>query len=248
MIQSGFNLVNLMNEFYQKIATIKRWIAQDRLALEAKTLLRLEDTPNDKDISTAVNLMLSQWLAKKRVYWQDDRLTERQLELLDKACFAMCSLADELFILKIDWVGNQNWDDVLLEEHFFQSCCAGGTFYRDVDELLADGSYDELEMQLAAVYLMTLRLGFEGKYRGDETELSKYRRRLFNIVAKNQPDANQIINQEAYEHTLVSPHEQRLAPISNWYRGAIYGLGLYFFIGMLAWLILNHGVDRWIST
>ncbi|GLX80374.1 hypothetical protein tinsulaeT_37140 [Thalassotalea insulae] len=247
MSVAAFNLVNLMNEFYQKIATIKKWIAQDRLALEAKIILRLQEAPNDNEIATAINLILSQWIAQKRLYWKDNRLTDRQLELLDKACFAMCALADELFLLQIDWPGSEQWNEALLEDHFFQSCSAGGTFYRDVDDLLADGTYDEMEMQLAAVYLMTLRLGFAGKFHDNQEELTKYRRKLFNIVAQNQPSAREIIHQEAYEHCLVSLQEQRLAPISNWHRGAVYGLALYIIIGIIAWLALNHGVDKWIS-
>ncbi|MCW4628459.1 hypothetical protein [Marinomonas rhodophyticola] len=36
MARTDFNLVNLMNQFYQQIAMVKRWINHDQLALEAK--------------------------------------------------------------------------------------------------------------------------------------------------------------------------------------------------------------------
>jgi type VI secretion system protein ImpK len=248
MVVPVLNLVHLMNAFYQQIAAIKKWIVQDRLALEAKERLRLQELPTDQEMAQSVNLMLSQWLSKKRLYWQDGKLTDKQLELLDKACFAMCSLADELFILQIDWQGNEQWHEVLLEEHFFQSSSAGGTFYRDVDQLLSIGSYDLQERELAAVYLMALRLGFAGKYRDLNTALSQYRNKLFNVVAQNQSSTTDHIHPQAYEHCLISQHEQRLAPVSKWHKVLLYGFGIYLTVGIIAWLVINHGVDRWVSS
>lgn len=247
MNQPCFNLVSLMNQFYQQIATVKRWIAHDQLALEAKAILKLQDMPNDEEIAAAISLLLSQWLGQKRLYWRD-RLTDRQLLLLDKACFAMSALADELFILELDWVGRDHWQDVLLERHFYQSCSAGGTFYREVDALLAEGKYELLEVQLAAVYLMALRLGFAGQYRDMDSVLNDYRSKLFKIVSQNQPVTVEVVHSQAYEHCLVSQHEQRLAPISNWYRGVVYGVCAYLSVGIIAWFLLNQGMDKWVLS
>lgn len=244
MSQVSVNLVSLMNQFYQQIATIKRWIAHDQLALEAKAILKLQNMPNNTEIATAISLLLSQWLGEKRLYWRD-KLTERQLILLDKTCFAMTALADEIFILELDWVGREQWHDVLLEQHFYQSCAAGGTFYREVDTLLADGKYDPLQVQLAAVYLMALRLGFVGQYRDDIPVLTEYRSRLFKIVSQNQPMTTQTIHSQAYEHCLVSQQEQRLAPVANWYRGVTYGVGIYLSVGVVIWILLHQGMDKW---
>ncbi|MBJ7540003.1 DotU family type IV/VI secretion system protein [Marinomonas transparens] len=247
MSQLNFNLVNVMSQFYQQIAMVKRWIVHDQLALEAKAILKLQVMPNDEEIATAISLHLSQWLGDKRLYWQD-KLTERQRFLLDKAYFAMTALADELFILELDWVGRDHWHQVLLEEHFYDSCSAGGIFYRQLDALLADDKYQPLEVQLAAVYLLTLRLGFVGRYREDTEILKDYRQKLFKVITQHQSKATAHIHGQAYEHCLVSQQEQRLAPLSNWYRGAIYSVGLYLIIGVVVWLLLNQGLDTWLLT
>ena len=47
--------------------------------------------------------------------------------MLDKACFAMVSLADELLIMDLDWPGKTHWHQVLLEQQHYQSCSAGGS-------------------------------------------------------------------------------------------------------------------------
>jgi len=247
MSQTRFNLVNLMTEFYQQIATIKQWIVHDQLALEAKAILKLQNMPNSEEIATAISLLLSQWLGHKRLHWQS-KITERQRFLLDQACFAMAALADELFILELDWVGKEHWHQVLLEEHFFESCSAGGLFYREIDRLLADGQYDHLEVQLAAVYLLTLRLGFSGRYRDEHSTLTDYRQKLFKIITQHQPRLTETIHSQAYQHCLISQQEQRLAPISNWYRATVYGVIIYLFIGGVAWVLLNQGLDKWLLT
>lgn len=247
MTQPSFNLVSLMNQFYQQIATIKRWIAHDQLMLEAKAILKLHAMPNNAEVASAVSLLLSQWLGQKRLYWRD-RLTERQLMLLDQACFAMSALADELFILELEWVGKEHWHEVLLEQHFYQSCSAGGTFYREVDTLLAQNKYAPLEVQLAAVYLMVLRLGFSGQYRDNHLKLTEYRNKLFKIVIQHQPVSVKLIHSQAYEHCFVSRQEQRLAPIANWYRGVVYGVCGYLAVGIVAWVLLNEGMDKWILS
>lgn len=247
MSQVNFNLVNLMSQFYQQIAMIKGWIVRDQLALEAKAILKLQNMPNDEEIASAISLHLSQWLGEKRLYWQE-KLTERQYALLDKAYFSMVSLADELFIIELDWLGRDHWHKVLLEEHFYESCSAGGIFYRQVDVLLTNDKYGSLEVQLAAVYLLTLRLGFVGRYRDDTTALKTYKTKLFTIISQHQSIATEYIHSQVYAHCLVSHHEQRLAPLSNWYRGTIYSLSFYFILGAVVWLLLNQGLDKWLLT
>lgn len=245
MKQRQFNLVAVMNQFYQQIALVKQWIVNDQLELEAKAILKLQHMPSNEEMATAVSLKLSHWLGQMRLYWQD-KLTAKQGVILNQACFAMVALADELFILELDWVGQEHWHQVLLEERFYESCSAGGTFYRTLDTLLANGKYEPLEVQLSAVYLLVLRLGFSGCYRDDEATLKDYRNKLFKIIVQHQSIFDTLIHPKAYEHCLVSKYEQRLAPISNWYRGTVYGVIGYLFIGAVAWFLLHQEVDKWL--
>ncbi|RBO81901.1 DotU family type IV/VI secretion system protein [Marinomonas aquiplantarum] len=244
MNQPGLHLVRLMNEFYQQIITLKHWIVKDQLLLEAKSILKLQALPNPNETATAVNLFLSQWLAEKRQYWAS-QLTERQALYMDKACFSMVALADELLILELEWVGQESWESKLLEEHFFHSCSAGGTLYRHIDDLLAKAEHEPLEVQLAGVYLLTLRLGFSGQHRDDVKALKHYRHKLFQLVAKHQPVFENILFAQAYEAQMEFQQEQRLAPVSIWYRCAFYIAILYLISGTVAWFILLKGLDKW---
>ncbi|BFM48694.1 DotU family type IV/VI secretion system protein [Marinomonas sp. THO17] len=244
MKQSEFHLVKLMNEFYQQIIRVKQWIETDKLLLEAKGILKLQALPNPQETASAVSLFLSQWLAEKRRDWLA-QLTERQALQMDKAYYAMVALADELFILELQWVGQENWEGVLLENHFFHSCSAGGALYRHIDQLLAKEEHDPMEVQLAAVYLLTLRLGFSGQCRDHPKALRQYRQQLFQLVLKHQPPVDQLLFAQAYEQQMTSQQEERLAPVSIWYRGAVYISLVYLIVGAIAWFILLSGLDRW---
>jgi type VI secretion system protein ImpK len=246
MSTESINLINLISEFYQKIATIKVWIREEQLASEVMKVLKLDSLPSDSEIAAAVGLVLNQWIAKKQLEYRD-KLTDRELMLLDKACFAMVSLADELLIMELDWPGRAHWHEVLLEQQIFQSCSAGEVFYHHIDELLADGNYDLLERQLAALYLLALRLGFCGRHREDEEKLLYYRKKLLNIVNRGQKDSEDNISAEAYQQCLVSEQEQRLAPLANWYRAMIYGAVGYALSGIVLYYSLTWALNQWMA-
>ena len=246
MSGQSINLVNLMSEFYQQLVTVKYWIEHEQLDLEVMNILKLERQPEGNETVTAVSIKLSQWIGQQRLHWQH-KLTDRQLHLFDKACFAMVALADELLIMKLDWVGRDDWHHVLLEQQIYQSCSSGECFYDDLDELLRDGTYDVLERQLAAVYLLVLRLGFEGRFCDDEQKLNYYRNKLFNIVNNNQVEHKGAISLPAYQHNLVAKYEQRLAPLANWYRSTFYGGVAYLVISALLWWGLSWSIDSWVK-
>ena len=238
MPHSDLNLVELTTEFYQKIATVKDWIQKEQLLVEAKSILKIQDVPSDDETAQAVSLFLCQWLSQQRQYWVP-KLSERQAVIFDQACFALAAMADEIFILELEWVGQDYWSEVLLEEYFYQSSSAGGTLYRRLDQLLAESKHDKFELQLAAVYLLVLRLGFAGQYR-DESILDQYRADLFKLISRHQAISADYLQPQAYQHNLKSQYEQRLAPIANWYRGVIYGCALFLIVGAAAWFLLNQ--------
>jgi len=236
--QLTLNLVELTTEFYQKIATVKYWIQKDQLLVEAKSILKLQEPPSDEEVAHAVSLYLCQWLSQQRQYW-NPKLSERQTSIFDQACFALAAMADEIFILELNWIGKEYWSNVLLEDYFYQSCSAGGTLYRRLDRLLQESKHDVLEIELASVYLLVLRLGFAGQYR-DDPILDQYRDKLFKLISRHQLISVEHLQPQAYQHNLKSLYEQRLAPIANWYRGIVYGSVFFFAVGSLAWWLLSH--------
>lgn len=241
------NLVNLMSQFYRQIAIIKIWIRDGSLGSEVMSILKLDNLPNDSEMASAISLLLCQWLSRKRLEFRD-KLTDRERQLLNKATFAMVSLADELFILELDWPGKSHWHEVLLEMQMFQSCSAGEVFFQDIEELLESSSFDQLECQLGALYLLVLRLGFSGRYRDDESKLAYFRKKLLNIVNRGQKERINAVSHEAYQQNLVSEHEQRLAPLANWYRVISFGLGAYIVSGIAVWYSLTWSLNQWMLS
>ncbi|WP_274054975.1 DotU family type IV/VI secretion system protein [Thalassomonas haliotis] len=246
MKAEAINLVALMSQFYQQIATIKIWIREGQLNNEVMAILKLDKVPSDSETASAISLLLGQWIDRKQLEYRYT-LTDRELYMLDKACFAMVSLADELLIMELDWPGKEHWHQVLLEQQHYQSCSAGEVLYQHMDELLSDGNYDDLERQLAALYLLVLRLGFLGLYRDDEEQQAYYRKKLFNIVNRGQSDESVAISKEAYQQQLISEQEQRLAPLANWYRAITFGLLFYLIFGGGLWYSLTWSLNQWMG-
>jgi type VI secretion system protein ImpK len=243
MSAPAINLVNLMSEFYQQVAQIKVWIRNGKLASEVMAILKTDTLPSDTEMAAAISLTLSQWISRKKLDYQDI-LTAREAMLLDKAFFAMVSLADELLIIDLDWPGKAHWHEVLLEEQLFQTCSAGEMFFDEVEYMLADGDYDAMERELAALQLLALRLGFAGRYRGDEEQLEYYRKKLFHIVNRGQKELEIAISEQAYGQCLMSEQEQRLAPLTNWYRTLTLGFWAYLGAGALLWYWLSVTLEQ----
>ena len=235
-----------MCEFYQEIALVKVWITEKSLNHNVMNILKQTTIPTNAEVATAISLLLNQWIELKRLKYKDT-LTDREFQIFDKACFAMISLADELFIMLITWPGKDHWHDVLLEEQSYQSCSAGTVFYEHVEDLLNDKKHDEHKNQLAAVYLLTIRLGFAGRHRDDDSRLNDYSKKLFNIVNRGGEINTEMICIEAYQNNLSSQTQQRLAPLSNWYRGMLYSILVYSVLGAAIWYTLVLNLTPWIT-
>jgi len=238
--------MDLMCDFYQEIALIKVWITEKSLNQNVMNILKQTTIPTNAEVATAISLVLNQWIELKRLKYQDT-LTEREFQVFDKACFAMISLADELFIMLLTWPGKEYWHEVLLEEQSYQSCSAGAVFYEHVEELLNDKNFDEHRSQLAAVYLLTIRLGFAGRYRDDDNRLNDYSKKLFNLVNRGKNPSSEMICIEAYQNNLSSQTQQRLAPLSNWYRGMIYSILAYSVLGVAIWYSFVLDLTPWVT-
>jgi type VI secretion system protein ImpK len=243
MNRKTINLLDLMSEFYQQIALIKVWIRDQELNNQVMSILKQNTIPTNSETATAISLILNQWIELKRVKYQDV-LTEREYQIFDRACFAMISLADELFIMLLPWPGKDHWHRVLLEEQSYQSCSSGVVFYKYVDELLNDKNFDALKGQLAAIYLLAMRLGFAGRYRDNDSKLNDYSKKLFSLLNREGKSSTELISIAAYQNNLNSQNEQRLAPLSNWYRGITYSLVAYGIVGVALWYSISWSLNQ----
>lgn len=163
-----------------------------------------------------------------------------------EAQYAMAALADDLFIHDIEWNGREVWRGVLLEQALFRTRLAGERVFDRMEALLA--SNDRRLVQLAAVYLCVLGMGFKGRYRvpGGESTLRNYSARLFEFVAGRESElgagllpAGRTLIPAAYAHTLTDGKARTLARGPRWplVLGAIAGV----------WLVLGQAL-WWMST
>ncbi len=108
-------------------------------------------------------------------------------ELYREAQYLMAALADEIF-LNLEWAGRAGWQGQLLEAKLFDSHRAGDEVFTRLDRLLMN--QDPAFRSLGEVYLATLSLGFQGRYRGRpdaEEVLGVYRQRLYRFLAEREP-------------------------------------------------------------
>lgn len=121
-----------------------------------------------------------------------------------EAMYVMAALGDETF-LHLDWWGRAGWSSHLLEARLFGTQVAGERLFQRIDELPRDR--DAGRRDLAAVYLMALSLGFQGRYRGTAgiARVEAYRRELFAFVFRRHPSlarGERRLFPQAYENTL----------------------------------------------
>jgi type VI secretion system protein ImpK len=104
-------------------------------------------------------------------------------EIYREAQYVMCALADEIFLHE-EWEGREDWQ--LLESRLFQSQVAGEEVFNRIDRLLQRN--DSFYVDLASVYFQALSIGFQGRYRGEQTNrLAVYRQQLFSMIYRRNP-------------------------------------------------------------
>ncbi|MBL8482721.1 MAG: DotU family type IV/VI secretion system protein [Rhodocyclaceae bacterium] len=201
-------------------------------------------------MSARLGLLLEAQAERVRAHGSSE---ERRLHRL--AMYAAAAVIDEIFVLEIDWSGRDAWLDVLLEYRLFRSRVAGQRFFDYAERLVLTESQALLRAELAAVYLLSLRLGFQGKYRGASgmARLDELRRRLLAETGSRRaaatelpglpdaPDAPQAASEalfpQAYQFK-ASGRDRRLAPLRPWLRAGMLALLAYLLLSSAVWLAI----------
>lgn len=225
-------LLKQFHDFYREIVAQKATIAQRRAAAPeaAQTAAGGEENLVQTIQHRLVRLLEEQVLASRR------HGGEYAVNYYRKAQYVMAALADDVF-LHIAWDGKEYWKANLLEFKFFGSHVAGERFFQQVDALLKER--DPAMIEIAAVYLLALSLGFKGKFHGrmDDGDVESYRRQLFALVFQRYPemdDEQRRLFPDAYSYTLDQGEGRRLPYIRRW-------MVLIVLIGVL-FLAVSHGL------
>lgn len=162
------------------------------------------------------------------------------------ARFLKAALADEV-LLSADWAGQPHWRHLLLETQLFRSSQAGDKVFDEIDRILSER--EPSQRSCALLYLHTLSLGFQGRFRGSK-ELAKvadYRRELYQFVYQRAPDLQgreRKPSQGAYASTLSHLAAQRLGRASRWSVVGLLVLLALLAVSQLLWLWQSWPVRR----
>ncbi|OIO59456.1 MAG: hypothetical protein COX57_02835 [Alphaproteobacteria bacterium CG_4_10_14_0_2_um_filter_63_37] len=194
---------------------------------------------NGNDLAAMVSDRLIRLLRRQQQQVEAQSSAER-IAAYRGAVYVMAAQVDELFILDLEWKGALHWPHYLIERAMFNSDESGENLFARLDTLLADRSHNPLNEELAAVFLMALHLGFQGKYRGSrgKTGLADYRRRLLRFIGADATARGSLPPfEQAYRYTLSESTGQRLAPLRPWLFGAVVAASLYVAISTAVWFV-----------
>ncbi len=224
-------------EFYEEVARLKLAIRDGRLAFYLAGGNEPIDA-NGNDLAAMVSQRLKHILHEQYKAVKQSS-TEAEVEIYEIARYAMAALADELFVLDLDWTGREAWEHHLLEQSLFQSCNAGYQFFVHLDELLKARLRTPLQDDLAAVMLAAIQLGFRGQHRGQHgaPTLKSYREQISQFLGSGTASERPAFPQ-AYQYRLSELNGARLAPLALWYRLAAVGLLIYSLISTSIWLVI----------
>ncbi len=153
-----------------------------------------------------------------------------------EAQYVMVALADEWLSHDPAWADGEGWGTGLLEARLFGTCEAGERIFERMDRLLE--RRDPQDAPLAVLFLLTLKLGFLGRYRGEQgagAAIDLYRRRLHNFIAGRVPDLSRSerpLCPDAYAFRLERKESPFLPNVWRW------PAALASFL--LAWLMIGH--------
>lgn len=218
-------VVESFKDFYESLLVCKSLALSEKSA-EDKTipqqiLTRLEDI-----LKSQYNQMKTHGGSLSALYYQD-------------AQYAMAALADETFI-NLPWKGKEEWENNLLESQLYSTQDAGDQFFKKLDTFLA--TRDRTSADVAMVYLLTLGLGFQGKFRGEKDQkiLTHYKQALYNLIMDISPQFEEVARKlcpQAYDFTLL-PRIGSKAPSPHvWYLILASTVGFFILAFYVLWYV-----------
>lgn len=184
-------------------------------------------------LSARLALLLEAQSRNARDFGSDEQYRQHQIAL-----YATTALIDEIFLMELDWPGREAWLDVLLEYRFFRTRVAGQRFFELVEQRLLRETGGASQADLAAIFLLALKLGFKGAHRGKlgEEKLRVLRARLLKRAGQSAAVTdNGHLFPQAYQFQ-VTGKDARLAPLRPWLRAGAFTLAAYLLFSSVIWL------------
>ena len=199
-----------------------------------------------KQLAYMISLRLTRYLETECRKFRQGR-SESEVNAFSKAMYAMASLADEIFILRLDWLGSTYWQNFLVEEKLFQSCISGSNLFVQIEDLIEKNEKTSLNKDLASVYLLTIRLGFCGRFEDKKgrKRLNRYADSLLEYTsAKPEGTAISPLFPDAWKHVKSNAEEVRIGALAPWVKFFGFGFVIYLIILSVVWEITIMPLTR----
>ena len=130
-------------------------------------------------------------------------------ERYEEVRYIYAAVADEIFLSE-PWSVQQEFIKCLIEEKVFLTSEAGEKIFDRIDEVL--GSKPEQMIELAELYLQILIIGFEGQYRGRDSEnkIEEYIRLLYIYINRKEPGLGDKKSEVNGEQKIDRVHYERI--------------------------------------
>jgi len=163
------------------------------------------------------------------------------IEYFRQAQYVMIAAADEVFV-ELPWSGAPYWKANLLETELYGTRSAGEALFARIDALLERA--DPRDVELAAVYLTALALGFRGRYgdREDFGAIDGYKQRLYQFIFGKRPDLTDPFRKivpQCYDATITTGEGRKLRSPRLWWWAAAAVVGVWLVVSQVFWMNLT---------
>ena len=246
---SNHFLLQSFTDFYQEFVLAKKALRKGRLA-EYLQLSAAGETPSLELMIAVLFKQLRTRLGEQQGEIRRNASIMEQKDYL-RVLYVICVLTDEQMLFDMGPEVAELWRKELLETAFFGTAEAGSRFYQRVDELLGKRGDPERSSDLAAVYLVSLSLGFRGRYRSPSAaaELKRIQLKLYRQLEK--PVQSDSLFYQAYQHHLTEvedPSRHRVAPLSKWRACGYIAVAAYLLISSIIWFSNQSRLENMVAA
>lgn len=216
-------------------------VASELLLLE-KVLQITKNSSNEKDENLSSSKISVIWSSLNQLIISEKQEAEKnfsqsEMKNFSEVLFIMVSMIDEFFIRKDKGIA-EFWSKNLFEVAFFNSRSSGSTIFERIEDIIENRV--EKKRSVIFVYLLSLSLGFRGKYYGinKEKEIANYKRTLYSIIFQKSANSMDLMNNSFLSNNVDSGnlYNDKSSLVNN---GKTYKIS---FILIVVYLILSYAL------
>lgn len=180
------------------------------------------------------------WLRRSLIQLVEDQEGELRAhpelkKTYEKARYPIVALADEV-ALNTKWRGQEEWEDELLEQHFFGTSIAGEEFFERLKEVRPEDD------QLAEIYFICLSLGFRGRYRSRPEERQELQQRLYSQIPDRITKKSDLLSPGVYDQNVE--RDMTKLPVVSAARYAVILAGAMIFAMVSAHVVTTSNFEK----